>query len=80
MTLLEKESVGVQAVASADVVHNLFQCVVTLLEGEGSLKAVAWDTVCRGHFDIITFTKTIPRSHVKHGGKINHLVRESQAN
>lgn len=51
-----------------------------LLAGDGSLKGVAWDAVCQGHFDIITVIKTIPRSHVKHGGKINHLVHESLAN
>lgn len=51
-----------------------------LLEGDGSLKAVACDGVCQGHFDVITAVKTILRSHVKREGKINHLIHESLAN
>ena len=41
---------------------------------------MAWDAVCQGHADIVTVIKAILRSHVKRGGKINHLVRESLAN
>lgn len=51
-----------------------------LLEGDGSLKGVAWDGACQGRFDLITVIKAILRSHVKGEGNINHLLRESLVN